>query len=318
MWRRRLGDDFDRIKNSLLMPTGKQATSFPSAHICECNLRVVQHAPDHIVGISDCESTGCKDIALTAADIALLQLNEKKLGRTIATVLGLEAREVDLGIPRTKQIAVLGGVSMPIVLTLAQNQRAFTDVVQRLVLRFEKHFILLAPSGRFLDGNLHGLLNHAKAGFFPLDMILTLMPSGLLHAAKSGGELFSRYLPQTAEPVGQSEAMRVFELLRKLRTEAGTEVAPLFDVFNYLVLDGLSQRETARRCGCSPALMSTRVATLEKRFERRIEELRALASDIREMGSTVKGDRYRRRSEGARTEESERWDSEEETSDEVR
>ena len=52
-WRRHMGEDFERVRGTLLTPTGRLSNYYPSSGICRCNLRVVQHAPDDIVGVSD-------------------------------------------------------------------------------------------------------------------------------------------------------------------------------------------------------------------------------------------------------------------------
>src|SRR4051794_35211511 len=89
IWRKHLGaQDFERVGNTLLIPTGRQGVWFPSPDSCECHMDVVKHAEDHIVGVSECG--GCEDITLTAADVALWELNLKKFGRAVATALQCE------------------------------------------------------------------------------------------------------------------------------------------------------------------------------------------------------------------------------------
>ncbi len=301
VWRQHMGDeDFERVRNTFVLPNGRQAIWFPSPDVCECKMDVVIHAPDHIVGVTECG--GCDDIALTAADIAMYELSWKKLGRSIAIALRCEPKDVDIGVPGARQIAAFGGGSMPVILVIQLDRHEFADVLRRIVLEVRKNFVLLSPTGRFMDANGKGLLARVNAGFFTLESIINVMPNGTLHAARSAGELFSAYLPEQREPVQKNEAARVFEIVRKLRSEAGKGVAPLFDVFNYLVLDGLSQRQAAKQCGCSVGSMSLRVAALEERFNLTIEQLRGFASDVKEMESTVKADRYRRKSDGGRFE----------------
>lgn len=311
-WRRHMGEEFERVRNSFVIPTGEEATSFPSAQICECSLRVVKHAPDHIVGLSDCDLGGCNDVKLSPPEIAISELNWKKLGRAIAAALGCDYRESDLGIPGTKQIAAFGASSLPILLTIQHERHWFASAVSQALALLGKQFILLSPTSQFLDANSKGMIANARAGFFPLETILTVNANGTLQASKSAGELFSAFLPEAAAPVQKSEALRVFEIVRKLRSESGKEVAPLFDVFNYLVLDGLSQRQAAKKCDCSIGTMSLRVTALEERFELTIEQLRGFASDLKEMESTVKGDKYRRKSEGGRFESEEEAETESE------
>ena len=115
--------------------------------------------------------------------------------------------------------------------------------------------------------------------------------------------------PHWSAPANASEARRVLGLARKLRREPGKEKAPLGKVFDCIVLDGVSQRETAHRCSCAPSLVSARVASLEREFRMTLKQLRALALMDLEMETTVKGDRPRRRRHGARAAGGQGWES---------
>lgn len=105
---------------------------------------------------------------------------------------------------------------------------------------------------------------------------------------------------ETAEPVCESESQRVFALLRKLKNGPRERKAPLHTVFHYLVLKGLSGRETARRCRCAPSLITGRIRAIEGRFGMRIDQLRGYASVMVEMQAAVKGERRRGRRQGWR------------------
>jgi hypothetical protein len=109
---------------------------------------------------------------------------------------------------------------------------------------------------------------------------------------------------EVAAPVSESEAKRVFVLMKRLEGGPKQRKAPLATVFRLVVLEGHSQGKTARLCDCVPALISRRVKTIESRFGMSIEQLRNFASTILEMEATVKGDRYRKRKGGAAVDES--------------
>jgi hypothetical protein len=114
---------------------------------------------------------------------------------------------------------------------------------------------------------------------------------------------------EAAAPVSESEAQRVFVLMKRLEGTPKQLKAPLAAVFRLTVLDGHSQAETARLCGCVPALISRRVKTLESRFGMSIERLRSYASTILEMEASVKGDRVRKRKCGAPRDEPAEYDA---------
>ena len=99
--------------------------------------------------------------------------------------------------------------------------------------------------------------------------------------------------------VTQGEARKVFLLLKHLESGAKERKAPLAAVFRLLVLEGLSQRLVAGRCGCAESLISARVVTIESGFGMSIGRLRNFASELREMETAVKGERRRKKSSGA-------------------
>lgn len=108
---------------------------------------------------------------------------------------------------------------------------------------------------------------------------------------KQNEELAGR-IPEP-EPASDSEAVRVFALMKSLDTGTRTRKAPLERVFRLLVLDGLSQEAAARRCQCSPGLISLRVADIERRMGRPVEQLRTLASRLGEMDASRGDERAR-------------------------
>ena len=107
-----------------------------------------------------------------------------------------------------------------------------------------------------------------------------------------------KHIAAAQPPINQGEAQRIFALLTKLRTETGVRKAPLHTVFEYMVTQGLSGEETARRCKCVPSLISARVKTLKDRFGMPVSQLRDYASALNEMETSVRGDRRRRKASG--------------------
>ncbi len=302
-WQRRMGADYAAARGVFLQRTGKEATCYRSPALCQCSLRVVKHAPDDIVGVSDCEFTECEDVTLQPADIEAWELNFEKLGRAVARAFGCEPREAELGASLTRQIGVFAG-SAPVVLTIRPGPQGFYGLLAQLVATLKERFIVLAPTTQCYDGPIQALLRGNKVGFFDLETNLVLTRDGTLQAKRSGAELFADWAPPVMKPVVESEAQRVFGFLRKLRAEPGKQKAPLHRVFELMVLEGRSAVETARRCQprCVPSLITARIKTLEERFGMSLERLRNLAADIRDMESTVKGDRRRKRRDGAMAE----------------
>lgn len=116
----------------------------------------------------------------------------------------------------------------------------------------------------------------------------------LLATLKSQIGSIAKELPSHPEPVSDEAAVAVFALMKKLDDGARTRKAPLGRVFRLLVLEGLSQGEVARKCRCTPSLISLRVSAIERRMQRRLSELRLLATRLGEMHATVQDSRARR------------------------
>ena len=116
--------------------------------------------------------------------------------------------------------------------------------------------------------------------------------------------------------VRDDTAERIFELMRRLEPDPKKKKAQLLTVFRITVLDGRTQRETATICDCKESLVSRRVADLEERFEMSIEELRYYASRVLDLESAAKGERRRKKKQGARPAPDEAGDGVEEPGEE--
>lgn len=149
-WRQRAGLNYEGLRSAFLSETGRESDSFPSAHVCQCRLRVVRHPDGSIVGVSDCGSVGCKDVSLARRNLALLAVSWLKLRQAVASAFDCDAKDMDWGLPGTRQIASLGGTSLPVVMTIQHDATAFRSLVGQLVARLPRPFILLAPTSRFI------------------------------------------------------------------------------------------------------------------------------------------------------------------------
>ncbi len=293
-WRAYLGKEYDGFKAAFLRTKPETAKSFPCPRECGCEHDVVHRKASSFVAVCGCEPCNCADIPLTAEDVMLLELKTATLGRAIAKSFECDAKDVDLGLPGTKQIAAFGNAALPVVLTIQQDRASLAGAVAQLVAKLKEHFILLAPTSRFLDANSSGLLKSAKAGFFDLESNLIFLPGGKFQARKSGGELFSPFLPQNEDAVSDGEARQVFALMKSLDLGTKYRKAPLEKVFHLLVNEDKSQVFAARNCNCSEPLISLRVRQIEKKMKRSLGELKKLAARLSEMSATVEDSRARK------------------------
>ena len=258
-WRRHTGEAFDAIREGFLQKANRKASSFPCPHKDGCTHQVKPRGAGYVGICKDDDGTGCDDILLTAEDVEVWEVNLSRLGRRIASALKCEVKDVKLGLDRTRQIASLGSAPLAILLTIQHDEDGFSNVVARLVTRWPKGFILLAPTNRFCTAPATELLGKANAGFFSLESHVTVLASGNLHAAKSGGELFAAYLPEKKESFKESETQRVFRLFRELMSLGAHLKAPPGQVFDLMVFKGHPQNRTARLCKCVPSLLTKRV-----------------------------------------------------------
>lgn len=100
-------------------------------------------------------------------------------------------------------------------------------------------------------------------------------------------------------PVNEEVAKQVFRLLMKMKSKAKQTKAPLHTVFELMVLKGKTGKETAAHCKCAPSLITARRKTIERKFGKSIETLRAYGSALIELERAVKGFRSRKKKEGA-------------------
>ncbi len=98
--------------------------------------------------------------------------------------------------------------------------------------------------------------------------------------------------------VGEPAAGKIFLLLKRLESGPKQRKASLATVFRLLVLEGLSQRAAAARCGCVESLISARVVAIERTFGMSIERLRDFASALVSLEAAAKGERTRKKKFG--------------------
>ena len=292
-WARLSGEQFPPLR-AFLRDTTKRARVISCPHGCGCEHEIIERKNGVLAALCRCEPCSCDDFAVTAEQATLLELNTAKLGRAIASGFGCDAKDAGLGLPGTKQIAAFGNAALPVVLTIQQDRASFAAAVAQLVAKLKEHFILLAPTNRFLDANSSGMLKSAKAGFFDLESNLIFLPGGKFQARKSGGELFAPYLPQVSEAISDNEAQRLFALLKALESESNYRKAPVTRVFQLYCLEKQSRNEVAKACHCVPSLITLRLKAIHKKLGRKPLELRGISSHFDGIADSLTDSRARR------------------------
>lgn len=211
----------------------------------------------------------------------ILSLNLHALCKSIARGFNLNEKFTETSFASTWQISELS--NLPILLTIHNNYNDFLLVVAQLVASLNQPFILLAPTRRLFNIIISELLSRRNAAFFDLESQIAILPNGSLQAHKSGGELFSPYLSEQKTALSENEAVRLFALYEKLKSENNYRKASLHEVFTLLVLDKISQTAAAKKLKCSEGTISARVKVIEDKMYCKIEILRNSASELRNM-----------------------------------
>jgi hypothetical protein len=293
-WQAWTGTEFGAFKTAFLQKAPGLAMSYPCPRECGCAHEVVPHDDGSGVAVCMCDPSSCDDFPVSADDRVIYRLNPAKLGQAIAKAFGCDARTAEFGLPRTWQVAAFGNSALPVVLTLQPDAAAFAGVVRQLIGQRGERFILLAPTSRFLDGNSQAALKAARAGVFDLEFHVTFLANGSLQARKSGGELFSPFLPENETAATDSEVAGIFAIWKRLDTGSKARKAPLETVFRMLVLEERTQAYVARQCHCVEGLISLRVGQIEKKMKRPLRELKNFKTRLGEMNTAIEEPRARR------------------------
>jgi hypothetical protein len=276
-WRRHLGNSFELVASMFMRRLEESAESIWCEE-CYCAHTVVTHANGTRVGVCECDPWNCDDMHLSADDVALWEVNWTKLGRAVASAFDCEWRETDLGVPWTRQIGTWSSAAVPVILTLQSQPAEFRKAVTDLVARFRAPFILLAPTLRWRDAVCLERLASVAAKGFDLASHVTFGPRGTLQVLKRPAELFAGFAPEPKQPVPEEVAQQVFVMVQRLHGERPYRTAPLISVFLLYCKEGLSAEESARKLGCSKALIVLRLKELREELGRHPAELRQLSS----------------------------------------
>jgi hypothetical protein len=298
-WQHYVGAAWPAWQRGFLDERTEPATHLCCPHECGCAHRVVQHGPGRIVAVCECDPWNCADIPLTAPEVVDWEFNRARLARALCRALELDRREQDLGLPGTQQVATFSATAVPVVLTIQQERHEFRQVVAELATRWREGFILFTPTSRLVDGRVQEFLSGARAKFFDLESHFDLTPWGDLKARRRAGELFASFVTPRDAGASDQEATRVFGILQKLRSKRAGLKAALYDVFMLIVVDGVAQRAAAKKLGCSLGLISARVEELEREFQRSVAQLQALATELVDMQTSIKGEGKRNRKSGS-------------------
>lgn len=303
-WRRWLGPAFEAVAAVCLRETRRTVERIPCENGCDCN-HAVRKRGTALVGVCDC-GEDCEDVPLTAADVKVWELDLTRLARASAKALACTALAKPFGSRRVVHVATLGNPPVPVLLMIQPDTERYQSAIAQLAVKFSKGFILLTPT-KLTDAEAMDLASRSNAGLYDLESNFDLAAAGTLHSTKDGLELFSANLPATRDAMTDTEAVRIFGILQKLRSKRAGVTAPLFDVFNVVVMERTNYRAAAKKCGCSLGTLTTRIRELEAEFGMTIKRLQAFAGRLLDMQTSVKGQRTAKKKQGAPGDEPEQY-----------
>ena len=286
-WARFSGEQFVPLRSAFLRDSKKRARFVPCPQGCGCEHEVVERQGGKLAAVCRCKPWNCDDFAVTAADAALLELNESKIGRDICRAFDGTPKETDLGMPGTKQIGSFGNGVLPIVLVIRSDSESFVNSVAQLVARLPEHFILLSPTRRFLNGNAQGWLKTAKAGYFDLESNLVLLPSGKLQARKTGGELFSPLLPTATQPTDEVQARQLFALVEKMESDRRLKNPSVMEVFRLYCIKGKTTDQMVDICKTSKGTVINRLDVIREVTGKDPKELQAFSPYLQRIEESI-------------------------------
>jgi len=331
-WRRLTDSDF-HLLSGFLRVTQRVAGDYPCLGDpdCGCRHELAQCDDTRWVARCQCGVGGCAPAWLAPSDLIIHELDAAGFGGAVARALGFgppDSAAVLYAAPKMWPVGTYAATRSAVYLGIFPSEAELFANVEGLMASRPEPFILLTPTTGLRSAAVDSFLARAHCGLVPLASCLAGDGRGILRVtspiepvlkrfagevaqARNMGPLLEgihreiaalrddpRGLPAPQPAIDQGEAQRIFAVLTKLRTETGVRKAPLHTVFEYMVMQGISGEETARKCKCAPSLISARVKTLKERFGMSVGQLHNYASAINEMKTAVKGDRRRGRKSG--------------------
>ncbi|MFQ5483204.1 MAG: hypothetical protein ACE5ER_10650, partial [Nitrospinaceae bacterium] len=199
VWKRHLGSDYPAAA-PLLQPNGRLSPTHPCPEKYPCGCRshgVIEHGPDDIVSVCECEPRYCDTSPLERADIVVWEVDREKLGAAVAAAIGANPlwEEVD-GIPLTHQVGIytpLAGFEFPVYLTIQTQEGDFRRTLTELVVQNGGPFILVSPTSRHLDRSCSDLLARRKSGFLTMADFLSVSENGQIVSDRPADDLLAKF-----------------------------------------------------------------------------------------------------------------------------
>jgi hypothetical protein len=209
-WRRELGSEFVAAR-PFLRPAQAPARYYPCTHRppCECQHRIIDDDPRHIVAVCHCDPPDCPPICLTPQDRLVLALDTRKLCEAIRAALRFQPATPGQypGAVRSYRLGTYGPAQSPAILSFPAEEGDILAEVGGLCAAIPDPFILLTPTARHHTPAVEAALRRHGCLHFPLAQFVSLAAPGNLTASPEVKPIlanFARPAQAGVSRIGQS------------------------------------------------------------------------------------------------------------------
>jgi hypothetical protein len=182
-WKSLLGPEHE-LMTKFFRPNGMLAQSVPcqAKRDCGCAHFVVEHAPDHIVAVCQCEPQRCDTFPITRSDMVIYEVNQSALGAALASALGIEYEGEEFkDMYMTFQLGTyspLAGFEFPVFLTMQNDPNDLQQVAATLIAGSDGPLILLVPTRELCNPAIMDIVQRKGCCLLALDYFMGLGKDG--------------------------------------------------------------------------------------------------------------------------------------------
>lgn len=197
-WKDRFGEDFDAGREFLRL-TNRRAEAYPcpSPGGVGCPRSIVDHGKGMFAAVCGDQPKRCDKLILTKQDIAIYELDTRKLGTAIAVAFGIDPAFNEVtGFQQTFRVGDYypqAGKRFPLFLTIQTDPASLHDVAMRLCSTTRTAFILVVPTTTFSDLAITDLLGRQQARIPALADLFEIDSTGKLVATEVARTLLAEF-----------------------------------------------------------------------------------------------------------------------------
>ncbi len=214
-WKALLGPEYELV-SKFLRPNGMLAQSVPcmANRDCGCAHFVVEHAPDHIVAVCQCEPQRCDTFPITRADTVIYEVNRSALGAAVASALGIEYEGEEANdLYMTFKLGTyspLSGFEFPVFMTIQHDPNDLQQVVGTLIAMSDFPMVLLIPTRSICGPTIMAMVQRRDGCVLALEDFMGLSEDGSLVADPPVETLLAKFKALHVPSTEDQTAMTFF------------------------------------------------------------------------------------------------------------